>query len=110
MDVVKIGRTHLEDAVPLTRRPGMVRLGGAASRRPRRDRGDRAGLYELALGGTAVGTGLNAPAGFADDVAAKIAELTGQPFVTAPNKFAAQGGARRHGARVTARCAAWRSR
>ena len=51
----------------------------------------REGLYELALGGTAVGTGLNAPKGFSRNVAAKIAELTGKPFVTAPNKFMAQG-------------------
>ena len=50
-----------------------------------------AGLYELAAGGTAVGTGLNAPPGFGRDIAAKIAELTGYPFVTAPNRFAAQG-------------------
>jgi fumarate hydratase class II len=50
------------------------------------------GLYELAMGGTAVGTGLNAPPGFASDVAGRIAELTGQPFTTAPNKSAAQGG------------------
>jgi fumarate hydratase, class II len=50
------------------------------------------GLYELAMGGTAVGTGLNAPPGFAADAAGRIAQLTGQPFTTAPNKFAAQGG------------------
>jgi fumarate hydratase class II len=49
------------------------------------------GLYELAVGGTAVGTGLNAPRGFSVDVAAKIAELAGKPFVTASNKFTAQG-------------------
>jgi len=49
------------------------------------------GLFELAAGGTAVGTGLNAPAGFSREIASKVAELTGHPFVTAPNKFAAQG-------------------
>jgi fumarate hydratase, class II len=90
-DVVKIGRTHLEDAVPLT--VGQEWSGWAAQLRAciadlehARD-----GLYELALGGTAVGTGLNAPAGFSRDVAARIADLTGKPFVTAPNKFAALG-------------------
>ena len=57
------------------------------------------GLFELAMGGTAVGTGLNAPPGFAAEAAGRIAELTGQPFTTAPNKFAAQGGTRRHGRR-----------
>ncbi|WP_133865275.1 class II fumarate hydratase [Azorhizobium sp. AG788] len=91
MDVVKIGRTHLEDAVPLTVGQewhgwaGQIRACIAAIE------ASRAGLYELAVGGTAVGTGLNAPAGFSRDVAAKIAELTGKPFVTAPNKFMAQG-------------------
>jgi fumarate hydratase, class II len=91
MDVVKIGRTHLEDAVPLTVgqewsgwahqiRAALGRIGAA-----------KAGLFELAAGGTAVGTGLNAPPNFGGEIAAKIAELTGYPFVTAPNKFAAQG-------------------
>jgi fumarate hydratase class II len=91
MDVVKIGRTHLEDAVPLS--VGQEWSGWAAQLRAciadiERSRGS---LYELALGGTAVGTGLNAPAGFSRDVAAKIAELTHKPFVTAPNKFMAEG-------------------
>ncbi|MCF4127497.1 class II fumarate hydratase [Methylobacterium sp. SyP6R] len=91
MDVVKIGRTHLEDAVPLTVGQewhgwaGQIRAALAEIER------SREGLYELAVGGTAVGTGLNAPAGFAAAVAKTIAELTGKPFVTAPNKFAAQG-------------------
>ncbi|AVT80239.1 class II fumarate hydratase [Rhodopseudomonas palustris] len=91
MDVVKIGRTHLEDAVPLT--VGQEWHGWAGQLRDARDaiEASRAGLYQLAVGGTAVGTGLNAPKGFAADVAARIAELTGKPFVTAPNKFAAQG-------------------
>lgn len=102
MDVVKIGRTHLEDAVPLT--VGQEWHGWAGQLRDARDaiEASRAGLYQLAVGGTAVGTGLNAPKGFAVDVAAKIAELTGKPFVTAPNKFAAQGSldamVRAHGA------------
>ena len=91
MDVVKIGRTHLEDAVPLS--VGQEWSGWAAQLRACIDeiRHSRKGLYELALGGTAVGTGLNAPKGFSKDVAAKIAELTGKPFVTSPNKFMAQG-------------------
>ncbi|MCV3210044.1 class II fumarate hydratase [Mesorhizobium sp. YC-39] len=102
MDVVKIGRTHLEDAVPLT--VGQEWHGWAGQIRDAivGIEASRAGLYQLAVGGTAVGTGLNAPKGFARDVAAKIAELTGKPFVTAPNKFAAQGSldamVRAHGA------------
>jgi fumarate hydratase, class II len=90
-DVVKIGRTHLEDAVPLT--VGQEWYGWAGQLRAcvAEIEASRAGLYELAVGGTAVGTGLNAPRGFSKDVASKIAELTGKPFVTAPNKFAAQG-------------------
>ncbi len=91
MDVVKIGRTHLEDAVPLS--VGQEWSGWAAQIRAciAEIEHSREGLYELALGGTAVGTGLNAPKGFSRDVAAKIAELTGKPFVTAPNKFMALG-------------------
>lgn len=90
-DVVKIGRTHLEDAVPLT--VGQEWSGFAAQIRAciAEIERSRDGLLELALGGTAVGTGLNAPPNFSRDVAAKIAELTGKPFVTAPNKFMAQG-------------------
>jgi len=89
-DIVKIGRTHLEDAVPLT--VGQEWSGYAAQLRHAMDgvRASRAGLLRLAMGGTAVGTGLNAPPGFAEEVAAELAALTGQPFVTAPNKFAAQ--------------------
>jgi fumarate hydratase class II len=91
MDVVKIGRTHLEDAVPLS--VGQEWSGWAAQIRAciAEVERSREGLYELALGGTAVGTGLNAPKGFSRDVASKIAELTSKPFVTAPNKFMAQG-------------------
>jgi fumarate hydratase class II len=90
-DVVKIGRTHLEDAVPLT--VGDEWSGWAAQLRDATDavRRSTSGLYRLAAGGTAVGTGLNAPPGFAAEIAAKIAELTALPFVSAPNKFAAQG-------------------
>ena len=91
MDVVKIGRTHLEDAVPLT--VGQEWSGYAAQLDAcvREVEHSREGLLELALGGTAVGTGLNAPAGFSINVASEIAEITGKKFATAPNKFAAQG-------------------
>ncbi|WP_414449758.1 class II fumarate hydratase [Burkholderia sp. 22PA0099] len=91
MNVIKVGRTHLEDATPLS--VGQEWSGWAAQLRAciAEIERSREGLYELALGGTAVGTGLNAPAGFSKNVAAKIAELTGKPFVTAPNKFMAQG-------------------
>ena len=88
-DIVKIGRTHLQDAVPVTL--GQEFGGYAAQLDADLKRIDATlpGLYELAIGGTAVGTGLNAPPGFAEACAAKIAELTGLPFVSAPNKFAA---------------------
>ncbi|MFF3166370.1 class II fumarate hydratase [Streptomyces sp. NPDC003273] len=91
-DVVKIGRTHLEDAVPLT--VGEEWSGYATQLEQAWHRAERAteGLLELAMGGTAVGTGLNAPEGFAEQVADEIARNTGYPFVTASNKFAAQGG------------------
>jgi fumarate hydratase class II len=91
MDVVKIGRTHLEDAVPLT--VGQEWSGWAAQLRACIEEVEhsREGLLQLAAGGTAVGTGLNAPDGFSDAIAQKIADLTGKAFVTAPNKFAAQG-------------------
>ncbi len=88
-DIVKIGRTHLQDAVPLTL--GQEFSGYVAQLDADLERLDATlpGLYELAIGGTAVGTGLNTHPDFADAVAAKIAELTGLPFVSAPNKFAA---------------------
>ncbi len=91
MDVVKIGRTHLMDAVPLT--VGQEWSGWAYQIRDAllRIRASEAGLFELAAGGTAVGTGLNAPPDFSREMAAIIATLTGYKFVTAPNKFAAQG-------------------
>jgi fumarate hydratase class II len=87
--VVKIGRTHLMDATPLTL--GQELSGYAAQLKKGMEavRGSLKHLCELALGGTAVGTGLNAPEGFAERVAEKIAELTGHPFVTADNKFEA---------------------
>jgi fumarate hydratase class II len=88
--VVKIGRTHLQDATPLT--VGQEWSGYAAQLQDAADHLGHTlpGLYRLAIGGTAVGTGLNAPPGFGDEVAAVIADLTGHPFVSAPNKFAAQ--------------------
>jgi fumarate hydratase class II len=87
--IVKIGRTHLQDAVPLSL--GQEFSGYVAQLDAGRLRIESClpGLLELALGGTAVGTGLNAPAGFAERCASELARLTGQPFVTAPNKFAA---------------------
>jgi fumarate hydratase class II len=88
-DLVKIGRTHLQDAVPLTL--GQEFSGYVAQLEADIDRIESAlpGLYELAIGGTAVGTGLNAPEGFGELCAAKIAAITGLPFVQAPNMFAA---------------------
>ena len=91
-DIVKIGRTHLQDATPLTL--GQEISGWVAQL----DHGIAAiraalpAVHQLALGGTAVGTGLNTHPEFATRVAAKLAELTGRPFVTAPNKFAALAG------------------
>ncbi len=92
-DVVKIGRTHLQDATPLT--VGQEWSGYAAQLDDALAlvRASLPGLYRLALGGTAVGTGLNAPANFDRDTCAEIARLTGHPFVPAPNKFAAQASA-----------------
>ncbi|MFY1825353.1 class II fumarate hydratase [Myxococcus fulvus] len=89
MDVVKIGRTHLQDATPLTL--GQELSGYVAQLVHARAHLERVlpHLHELALGGTAVGTGLNAPKGYAERVAKEIARLTGLPFVTAPNKFEA---------------------
>jgi fumarate hydratase class II len=91
-DIVKIGRTHMQDATPLTL--GQEWSGYAAMLADDVERIDHAleGVYRLALGGTAVGTGINAAPGFAEAAAAEIARLTGLPFVSAPNKFAVQGG------------------
>src|ERR1700752_3422745 len=91
-DIVKIGRTHMQDATPLT--VGQEWSGYAAMLTDDLERIELAlpGIYRLALGGTAVGTGINAAPGFAEAVAAEIAALTKLPFVSAPNKFAGQGG------------------
>src|SRR4029077_8183297 len=90
-DIVKIGRTHMQDATPLTL--GQEWSGYAGMLADDLERIDDAlkGVYRLALGGAAVGTGINAEPGFAEAVAAEIAKLTGLPFVTAPNKFTVQG-------------------
>ncbi len=86
-DIIKIGRTHLQDATPLTLGQ---EIGGWVAQLEGALDGISATLpLELALGGTAVGTGLNAPAGYAEKAAAELARLTNLPFVTAPNKFAA---------------------
>jgi len=89
-DIIKIGRTHLQDATPLTL--GDEFSGYAAQIARSRKRIEPvivSGMYQLAQGGTAVGTGLNAPKGFGEEIAAEIAAITGLPFVTAPNKFEA---------------------
>jgi fumarate hydratase class II len=91
IDIVKIGRTHMQDATPLTL--GQEWSGYAGVLADDLERIDDAlkGVYRLALGGTAVGTGINAAPGFGEAAAAEIATLTGLPFVTAPNKFTVQG-------------------
>ena len=88
-DVVKIGRTHLQDATPLTVGQEMGGWASLLERDIERMRLVLPGLYDLAIGGTAVGTGLNSHPEFARRAAEKIAELTGQPFKSHPNKFAA---------------------
>ena len=86
-DVVKSGRTHLQDAVPITLGQEISGWRSSLERDAALLRAALPPLHELALGGTAVGTGLNAPAGFDTAVAEEVAALTGKPFVTAPNKF-----------------------
>jgi fumarate hydratase, class II len=88
-DIVKIGRTHLQDATPLTLGQEFSGYVAQLSHGEAHVRAALPHLCELALGGTAVGTGLNAPKGYAVQVAAELAILTGLPFVTAPNKFEA---------------------
>ena len=92
MDLVKIGRTHLQDATPLTLGQEISGWVAQLDLALRAIRATLPQLYELALGGTAVGTGLNAHPKYGETVAAEIAALTGQPFVTAPNKFAVMAG------------------
>src|ERR1700729_2222820 len=90
-DVVKIGRTHLEDATPLTVGQEWSGYVGALDDAIAKLEHATHGLLKVAMGGTAVGTGLNAPLGFGTEVAAEIARMTGAGFETAPNKFTAQG-------------------
>ncbi|MES2185407.1 MAG: class II fumarate hydratase [Pseudomonadota bacterium] len=87
--IVKIGRTHLQDATPLTLGQEISGWVAQLAHGEKHVRDTLPHLYELALGGTAVGTGLNAPKGYAEQVAAELAKTTGLPFVTAPNKFEA---------------------
>src|SRR5438105_3184499 len=87
--IVKIGRTHLQDAVPLTLGQEFSGYVAQLDADAARIEQTLQGLHELAIGGTAVGTGLNSPPGFGERAAAKIAELTGLPFRAAPNLFAA---------------------
>ena len=87
MDIVKIGRTHLQDATPLTLGQEFSGYVAQLEQADRHLHGTLPHLCELALGGTAVGTGLNAPKGYAEQVAAELARLTGLPLVTANNKF-----------------------
>src|SRR5262249_14955715 len=90
-NVVKIGRTHMQDATPLTLGQEWSGYEGALTDDLERIEDALKDVYRLALGGTAVGSGINSAPGFAEAVAAEIAKLTGLPFVTAPNKFAVQG-------------------
>lgn len=86
-DVIKVGRTHLQDATPLTLGQEISGWSSSLRRDERMIRGAMEGVRELALGGTAVGTGLNALTAFGETVAQEISALTGKRFVTAPNKF-----------------------
>jgi fumarate hydratase class II len=90
-DIVKIGRTHMQDATPLTLGQEWSGYAGMLSDNLDRVEDSLKSVYRLALGGTAVGTGINAAPGFGDDAAAEIAKLTNLPFVSAPNKFTVQG-------------------
>lgn len=90
-DIVKIGRTHMQDATPLTLGQEWSGYEGMLADNLERMEDALKGVYRLALGGTAVGTGMNSIPGFAEAATAEIADLTGLPFVTAPNKFTVQG-------------------
>ncbi len=90
-DIIKIGRTHMQDATPLTLGQEWSGYAGMLSDNLERIEAALPGVYRLALGGTAVGTGINSAPGFAEAAASGIAKLTGLPFVTAPNKFTVQG-------------------
>jgi len=90
-DIVKIGRTHMQDATPLTLGQEWSGYVGMLADDLERIQDALKSVYRLALGGTAVGTGINSAPGFAEAAAAEIAKLTGLPFITAPNKFTVQG-------------------
>jgi fumarate hydratase class II len=90
-NVVKIGRTHMQDATPITLGEEWSGYAGMLSDNLERLDDALKGVYSLALGGTAVGTGINAAPGFGEAAAAEIAKLTNLPFISAPNKFTAQG-------------------
>ena len=90
-DIVKIGRTHMQDATPLTLGQEFSGYVGLLDDNLNRLNDALKGVYYLALGGTAVGTGINAAPGFDEEVAKEIAKHTGLPFITAPNKFTVQG-------------------
>ena len=92
MDLVKTGRTHLMDATPVTFGQELSAFVAQLDIAGQAIRQSLVGVYALAQGGTAVGTGLNAPQGFAEAIAAEIAALSGLPFASAPNKFAALAG------------------
>jgi len=90
-DIVKIGRTHMQDATPLTLGQEWSGYAGMLDDNVERIEDALKGVYRLALGGTAVGTGINAAPGFGEAAAAEIAKLSSLPFVSAPNKFTVQG-------------------
>jgi fumarate hydratase class II len=90
-DVIKIGRTHMQDATPLTLGQEWSGYAGMLADNVERTEAALAGVYRLAIGGTAVGTGINSAPGFAEAAAAEIARLTALPFFSAPNKFTVQG-------------------
>src|SRR5260370_1185186 len=90
-DVIKIGRTHMQDATPLTLGQEWSGYAGMLADNIERIEDALKGVYKLALGCTALGTGINSAPGFAEAAATEIAELTGLPFVSAPNKFTVQG-------------------
>ena len=90
-DIIKIGRTHMQDATPITLGQEWSGYAGMLADNLERIEDALKGVYRLALGGTAVGTGINSAPGFDVAAAAEIAKLTGLPFVSAPNKFTVQG-------------------
>ncbi len=90
-DIIKIGRTHMQDATPITLGQEWSGYAGMLADNLERIKDALKGVYRLALGGTAVGTGINSAPGFGEAAAAEIAKLTGLPFISAPNKFTVQG-------------------